>query len=93
MRKNSHVNLTEKHHLNRLKDTYYIPLQLQTQRCEEKEYNIQNLNLQLKNKVRFKFDSLKDLYNLKLQKMSKQDYGDIRGWDYQHNIESLRIFK
>ena len=62
-RKSMPSNYNHRPHLNRMKNMFYIPLQLQTLKVEEKMYNIDNLNLQLKNKVRFKFDSLKDIYS------------------------------
>jgi len=34
IRKNAQINLNEKHHINRLKNTFCIPLELQTQKYE-----------------------------------------------------------
>lgn len=45
----------EKHHIDRLKDQYQIPLELQTQRYHQQEFDNHQLNLQLKNIIRFEF--------------------------------------
>jgi hypothetical protein len=57
----------DNHHIDRFKDHMDIPLELQTQRYREQEFDDRQQSLQLKNIIRFELYS-----NISLSKPKKQ---------------------
>ena len=51
-------------------------------KCQEKMYDNDNFNLQLKNMLRFEFDAHKNV--AKAQVNEKKDVGRIEGWKAEH---------
>jgi hypothetical protein len=69
----------EKHHIDRLKDQFQIPLELQTQRYREQEFDDRQQSLQLKNIIRFEFHTQVNF--VKPKKAAQAEVTVIDGWD------------
>ncbi len=72
-------------HLNRMKDDLLIPIELSSQQIKNKQIDSNICRLQLKNMLRFEFDSNLELLRQKQKlKPIKNEFNYLNGWVEEH---------